>query len=207
MKFVFALMALIAATCGVSVYAADPITAGNAAQAQPIVDKVCSACHGSDGNSVGPENPVLAGQHADYIAKQLSNFKSGARKNPVMTAMASTLSPQDINNLAVYFQGQKRKERAARDPSLVALGQQIYRGGIAAHGIPACSSCHGPSGAGIPSQYPRLAQQYPEYTLAQLQAFRSGERANDPNSMMRAIAARLSDQELKALSEYIAGLH
>jgi cytochrome c553 len=149
---------------------------------------------------------VLAGQHADYIAKQLANYKSGARKSAVMMSMVPTLSPQDMKNLGAYFEGQKPKARAARDPELVKLGQQIYRGGVSAKGIAACTSCHGPSGAGIPAQYPRVAGQYAEYTSAQLQAFRSGERANDPNQMMRMIAAKLSDQEIKALSEYMAGL-
>jgi cytochrome c553 len=150
---------------------------------------------------------VLAGQHADYIAKQLADYKNNKdRKNPVMFGMASPLSPQDMKNLGAYFESQKPKSRAAKDPALVKLGQQIYRGGIMAKGVAACSSCHGPNGAGIPAQFPRVAGQYSEYSTAQLQSFRAGERANDPNSMMRAIAAKLSDGEIKAVAEYIAGL-
>jgi len=176
------------------------------AQAQSIVTNVCAACHASDGNSVSPANPVLAGQHGDYIAKQLANFKSGERKNPIMLGMAASLSPQDMKNLGAYFETQKPKNRVAKNPALVKLGQQIYRGGVLARGIAACASCHGPNGSGVPAQFPRVAGQYPEYTTAQLQAFRAGERANDPNNMMRSIAGRLSDQEIKAVAEYIVGL-
>jgi len=174
--------------------------------ADQIVAKVCSACHSSDGNSVAPANPVLAGQHAEYTAKQLANFKAGERKNPVMLGMASGLSPEDMKKLGEYFQQHKAKPRVAKDPELVKVGQQIYRGGVMAKGIAACTSCHGPNGAGIPAQYPRLAGQHAEYTTAQLMAFRSGERANDPNKMMRGVAAKLSDVEIKAVAEYIAGL-
>jgi cytochrome c553 len=205
MKSSTALAALVCAL-HVPVALAQPAAKADPAQAQAIVSKSCVACHATDGNSPSPANPVLAGQHADYIAKQLANYKSGARKSAVMMTMVPTLSPQDMKNLGAYFEGQKPKARAARDPELVKLGQQIYRGGVSAKGIAACTSCHGPNGAGVPAQYPRVAGQYAEYTSAQLQAFRSGERANDPNQMMRMIAAKLSDQEIKALSEYMAGL-
>ena len=174
---------------------------------QAIAAKVCAACHGPDGNSPTPINPKLAGQFPEYVSKQLANFKANSeRKNPVMLGMSAALSPQDMKNLGAYFEGQKPKTRAAKNPELVKLGQQIYRGGIMAKGVAACASCHGPTGAGIPAQFPRVAGQFAEYTLAQLQAFRLGERANDPNQMMRVISARLSDQEIKAVSEYIAGL-
>ena len=205
MKLVMALTAVVCAL-HVPLALAQPAAKADPAQAQDIVAKSCVACHATDGNSPSPANPVLAGQHADYVAKQLANYKSGARKSPVMMSMVSTLTPQDMKNLGAYFAGQKPKLRAARDPELVKLGQQIYRGGITAKGVAACTACHGPSGAGIPAQYPRVAGQYPEYTVAQLQAFRSGERANDPNQMMRMIAAKLTDQEIKAVSEYMAGL-
>ena len=202
MRFVTALSLLFVAGTAPLGQAAQ----ANPAQAEQIVAKVCSACHAADGNSASPANPVLAGQHADYIAKQLANFKAGERKNPVMLGMASALSADDMKNLGAYFQGQKQKPRAAKDPELVKIGQSIYRGGVAAKGIAACSSCHGPSGAGIPAQFPRIGGQYPEYTSLQLQSFRSGERANDPNKMMRTIAAKMSDKEIKAVAEYIAGL-
>ena len=207
MRFITALLGLLCAVPIPLAYAAEPAAKVDPAQAQAIVSKVCAACHATDGNSVSPANPVLAGQHADYIAKQLGDYKNNKdRKNPVMFGMASPLSPQDMKNLGAYFESQKPKSRAAKDPALVKLGQQIYRGGIMAKGVAACSSCHGPNGAGIPAQFPRVAGQYSEYSTAQLQSFRAGERANDPNSMMRAIAAKLSDGEIKAVAEYIAGL-
>jgi cytochrome c553 len=203
----FVTLLLVAASIGhlATGLAAEP--AAKADSADQIVSKVCSACHAADGNSASPSNPVLAGQHAEYIAKQLSNFKSGERKNPVMLGMASALAPEDMKKLGEYFQQQKPKPRSAKDPELVKRGQQIYRGGIMAKAIAACASCHGPTGAGIPAQYPRVAGQFAEYTSSQLMAFRSGERVNDPNKMMRTVAAKLSDAEIKAVAEYMAGLH
>ena len=197
---------MVAMTMGHFVIANAAEPAAKADSADQIVSKVCSACHASDGNSATPANPILAGQHAEYIAKQLANFKSGERKNPVMLGMSSTLSPDDMKKLGEYFQQQKAKPRTAKDPELVKVGQQIYRGGVMAKGIAACTSCHGPSGAGIPAQYPRIAGQHAEYTTSQLVSFRSGERANDPNKMMRTIASKLSDNEIKAVAEYISGL-
>lgn len=204
MRFMTLLVATAMACQLATARAAEP--AAKTDNAEQIVTKVCAACHGADGNSAAPVNPSLAGQHAEYIAKQLANFKAGERKNPVMLGMASTLSPDDMKNLGAYFQQQKAKPRTAKDPALVKAGQQIYRGGIMAKGVAACTSCHGPSGAGIPAQYPRVAGQHAEYTAAQLMAFRAGERANDPNKMMRMIAAKLSDAEIKAVAEYMAGL-
>ena len=184
---------------------------GDPAKAQQIVTQVCAACHGADGNSAIPVNPNLAGQHPEYLLKQLMNFKSqngkpAERVNPVMGGMAAPLSAEDMGNLAAYFAGQKPKPGAARDPELAKLGQSIYRGGIMAKGVAACAACHSPNGAGIPSQFPRLAGQHAEYVAAQLKAFRAGERANDPGSMMRMIAAKFSDKEIAAVAEYIAGL-
>lgn len=202
----FMKLLLVAASLGQLATAEAAEQAAKADTAEQIVTKVCSACHAADGNSSTPANPVLAGQHAEYIAKQLANFKAGERKNPVMLGMASSLSPEDMKNLGKYFQQQKVKPRAAKDAEQARLGQQIYRGGIMAKGIAACTSCHGPNGAGIPAQYPRIAGQYAEYTVSQLNAFRIGERANDPNKMMRTVAARLSDAEIRAVAEYISGL-
>jgi len=207
MRFATALLGLIGAAVMPSAYSAETMAKADPAQGQQIVSKVCAACHAADGNSATPANPVLAGQHADYIVKQLADFKANkTRKNPVMLGMAAPLSPQDMQNLGAYFEGQKPKPRAAKDAALVKTGQQIYRGGILAKGVAACSSCHGPSGAGIPAQFPRVAGQFSEYSVAQLQSFRTGDRANDPNSMMRVIAGKLSDNEIKAVAEYIAGL-
>lgn len=190
---------------------AQGVPAVDLANAQQLASQVCAACHAPDGNSAQPPNPVLAGQHAEYTLKQLMNFKPrqggpAERPNPVMGGMVGNLSSDEMRSLAAYFERQKPKPRAARDPDLVRLGQAIYRGGILARNVAACSACHGPGGAGTPAQFPRLAGQLAEYTTAQLRAFRSGERANDANRMMRAVAEKLSDREIAALAEYISGL-
>jgi cytochrome c553 len=175
------------------------------------VTQVCAACHGADGNSVAPANPKLAGQFAEYLQKQLRDFmpQKGAkpvRASAVMNGMAANLSDTDVQVLASYYAGQALKPAAATDKTLAGDGQKLWRGGDAARGVPACAGCHGPGGAGIPAEFPRLAGQYAEYVAAQLQAFRSGARANDPGGMMRGVAAHLSDPQIRALAEYIAGL-
>ena len=190
---------------------AQYVIKGDAAKGQEIAAKVCAACHGPDGNSPLAVNPSLAGQHPEYIYKQLGNFKSkggkpAERNNPVMAGMAAPLSDDDMKNVAAYYAGQTPRPRAARDPALVKQGQLIYRGGIAAGSVAACASCHSPNGAGLPAQYPRISGQHAEYTAAQLKAFRAGERTNDPNNMMRAVASKLSDRDIAAVAEYIAGL-
>jgi cytochrome c553 len=190
---------------------AQSVIKGDVAKGQEIVGKVCAACHGPDGNSPLPVNPNLAGQHAEYSYKQLSNFKSkngkpAERNNPIMAGNVAGLSDEDMKNVATFYAGQTPRPRAARDPELVKQGQLIYRGGIAAKGVASCASCHSPNGAGLPAQFPRVAGQHAEYTAAQLKAFRAGERKNDPNSMMRMVAGKLSDSEIAAVSEYIAGL-
>ena len=167
----------------------------------------CAACHGGDGNSAIAINPSLAGQHPEYITKQLMNFKSGERNNAIMKGMVAMLATdEDMKNVAAFYAAQKPRPGIARDQALVDAGQKIYRGGDVNAGIPACASCHSPSGAGIPAQYPRLAGQMKEYTLAQLKAFKAGERANDNAAMMRTIAGRLSDKQMEALAEYVSGL-
>jgi len=205
------LLTLVAGTLVPALGLAQALPKADPLQAQKLVDQVCASCHAADGNSTLSVNPVLAGQHADYTLKQIMNFRSldgkpAERSNAVMAGMVASLSAGDIRNLAAYFEAQKRKPRAARDPDLAKLGQAIYRGGILARNVAACTGCHGPSGTGMPGQFPRLAGQFPEYTTAQLRAFRSGERTNDPNRMMRVVAENLSDREIAALSEYIAGL-
>jgi cytochrome c553 len=198
-------LAIVFFLCTWCAWAADPAPA-DPAKAQQIVTQVCSACHGADGNSAIPANPNLARQIPEYITKQLSNYKSGERVNAVMAGMVAALSPADMTNLGAYFWSQTAKPGVATNKELALLGQSLYRGGNAATGVPACSGCHSPDGVGIPKQYPRLAGQHAEYTAAQLKAWRSGERANDPNKMMRMIAAKLTDREIQALSEYIQGL-
>ncbi len=181
--------------------------AGNPATAQGIVNQVCAACHGVDGNSPLSANPSLAGQHPEYLLKQMTEFKSGVRSNPVMTGMVANLSADDMRNLAAYYSSQTPKQMGARDKDLVAQGRRLYRGGNPSNSVAACAGCHSPNGSGIPAQYPRLAGQHADYVAAQLKAFRAGDRANDPNLMMRATAVKLTDKEIAALAEYISGLH
>ena len=183
----------------------------DAAKGQAIAGQACAACHAADGNSPLPANPKLAGQIYEYLHKQMVNFRpQGAKKaerdNAVMAGMLATLSAADLKDVAAFYAAQKLRPAAAKDKELAALGQKIYRGGIAAIGVAACAGCHGPAGAGVPAQYPRIAGQFPEYVEAQLVAFRSGARANDPNGMMRSVAARMTDREIKAVAEYAAGL-
>jgi cytochrome c553 len=190
-------------------FAADEKAApkADAASGGKIATQVCAACHNPDGNSIISANPKLAGQHPEYLAKQLADIKANTtRKAAVMTGFASALSAADMRNVAAYYAEQKPKDGAARNAAAARLGEKIYRGGIADKGVAACAGCHGPAGAGIPAQYPRVAGQWAEYTKAQLVAFRAGERANDPNGMMRGVASRLSDKEIEAVSDYIAGL-
>jgi len=203
--------ALLSVTCCLLLAAAVPAVAGDAAAGKEK-STTCAACHGPDGNSIGPATPKLAGQIPEYVAKQLANFRPGAgnkpaeRPNNIMAGFAATLSPEDMRSVAAFYAGQKLIPEKATDTNTIELGQRIFRGGIAEKSVPACAGCHGPTGAGIPAQYPLLGGQYAEYIEAQLKAFRNGERANDPNRMMRMIAARLSDAEIKAVANYIAGL-
>jgi cytochrome c553 len=208
MKCIMALAAMLPALAAV---AAESPFKGDAAKAQGIVNQVCVACHAADGNSQIAVNPKLAGQIPEYLHKQLTNFKAAAgkkaeRENPVMAGMVANLSTEDMRNLAAYYAGQTTKPGSAKSKDLVALGQKIYRGGIVGKGVAACASCHGPNGAGMPAQYPRVSGQHAEYVEVQLKAFRSGERANDPGSMMRGVAGKLSDREIQGVSDYIAGL-
>ena len=164
----------------------------------------CAACHGADGNSGTPLNPILAQQHPQYLVKQLQEFKSGKRANAVMSGMAATLSDEDMKNVAYWLHSKAAKPGFAKDKELVALGERIYRGGIADRQVAACAGCHSPNGAGIPAQYPRLGGQHAEYLSAQLSGFRDGLRKN--NLQMSQVAAKLNDREIKAVSDYIAGL-
>jgi cbb3-type cytochrome c oxidase subunit III len=166
---------------------------------------VCAACHTADGSRGIPTNPILQGQHADYLVKQLTEFKSGKRDNAIMKPMASTLSDDDMRNVAAFYASKTAKPGLSKNKASVDLGQKIWRGGIAEKNVPACAGCHGPTGAGIPSQYARLGGQHAEYVSAELGLFRSGKRANSPQ--MAIIAARLSDTEIAAVSDYVEGLN
>jgi cytochrome c553 len=207
---------VLAVSAGVALLWVGAALAQGAAMPDPakgkqISGQVCVACHGPDGNSVAPANPKIAGQFPEYLYKQLSNFKAqngrkAERENPIMAGMVANLSDADMHSLAAFFSSQTLRPDWARDKNLAALGQKFYRGGNLETGVPACAGCHGPAGAGIPSQYPRIAGQYAEYIEAQLKAFRSGTRANDPNGMMRGVAAHMTDREINAVAQYVAGL-
>jgi len=174
------------------------------AKGASISATVCAACHTSDGSRGIPTNPILQGQHADYLVKQLTEFKSGKRDNAIMKPMASTLSDDDMRNVAAFYASKTAKPGQSKNKATVALGEKIWRGGIAEKAVPACAGCHGPAGAGIPAQYARLGGQHAEYVSAELGLFRSGKRANSPQ--MATIAARMSDAEIAAVSDYVEGL-
>ena len=212
------LMAAVLAVPALSAIAADEKAptaaapaAAPAAPAKPDLTQgsakytaVCASCHGADANSGTPANPKLAQQHPEYLVKQLQEFKNGKRPSPVMQAFAAQLSDADMKNIAYWAGSQKAKAGFAKDKELVALGERIYRGGIAERQVAACAGCHSPNGAGVPSQYPRLSGQHADYTTAQLAGFRDGARKN--SAEMTQIAARLNDREIRAVADYIAGL-
>lgn len=184
---------------------AKPAAKPDLAKGQATSTNVCAACHTNDGSRGIPANPILQGQHPEYLLKQLTEFKAGKRANPIMSGMAATLSEEDMKNVAAFYAGKQAKPGFAKNMELVTLGERIYRGGIADRSIPACAGCHSPTGAGIPAQYPRLAGQHADYTEAQLVAFRGGARTN--SAPMTGVAAKMNDKEIKAVSDYIAGLH
>jgi cytochrome c553 len=190
-----------------------PATAQNDMErGRKIATEICAACHGADGNSPTAVNPNIAGQHADYITLQLAHFKAGVRANAIMLGMATPLSTDDMRAVALYYSRQKPKGLAAKDLELVKAGQALWRGGDAATGVPACSACHSPTGAGVPKSYPRIAGQYADYTYAQLKAFKAGERGMDKDGkdangrVMHGVVKAMTDAQMKAVAEYAAGL-
>lgn len=196
------LMALVyASTAGAA--ASAPVPKADLERGKQIATTVCAACHGADGNSAASANPHLAGQHGDYIAAQLAAFKSGARPSPIMQGMAGALTPEDMRNVGAYYESRKPAAAVARDKALAMRGQQVWRAGIKSTGVPACAGCHGAAGHGIAAQYPRLAGQFPEQSLGWLKAYAAGGR---PHPVMGPVAAKLSENDMKALAEYIAGL-
>ncbi|MBU0749677.1 MAG: cytochrome c4 [Gammaproteobacteria bacterium] len=205
------LTAAILAAPVFSAYAAGETPAAPPKAAKPDLVKgeasytaVCAACHGADGNSAIAANPKLSQQHPEYLVKQLHEFKSGKRNNAIMKGFASALSDDDMKNIAYWVASKAAKPGFAKEKELVSLGERIYRGGIADRQIAACAGCHSPNGAGIPAQYPRLSGQHADYTVAQLNMFRDGSRAN--STQMTQVAAKLNDKEIKAVADYIAGL-
>jgi cytochrome c553 len=206
-----AAMAILLATSFIAHASEEAKGKADPAKGKITAETICVACHGADGNSLASANPHLAGQIQEYLYKQLTNFKAAdgkpaVRNNPIMAGMVAALSDDDMKNVAAWFASQKLKPASATDESKIALGQKLWRQGDFKKGVPACAGCHGPAGAGLPAQYPRLAGQFPEYTETQLKAFRADERGNDPEKMMRTIAAKLSDVEIKAVADYAAGL-
>jgi cytochrome c553 len=203
-------LSILLAACAVTAFASEskptaPAAAKpDAAKGEVIANGACVACHTNDGSRGVPANPILQGQHPEYVVKQLTEFKSGKRANAVMMGFASTLSETDMKNVAAYFATKKAKPGFATNKDTVALGEKIYRGGIAERSIPACAGCHSPTGSGIPALYPRLGGQHAEYTETQLIAYRGGTRNN--SLQMTGIAAKLNDREIKAVSDYLAGL-
>ena len=182
----------------------DPAKGDTLFNTAPANSQSCASCHNADGNSAIPANPKLAQQHPEYIVKQLQDIKSGKRKSAIMKPYASALSDEDMRNIAWFVGSKPIKTGFSKEKDMVALGEKIYRGGIADRQIAACAGCHSPNGAGIPAQYPRLGGQHADYTATQLVAFRDGVRTN--SAQMTGVAAKLNDREIKAVSDYIAGL-
>lgn len=203
-KSLLALLAAAAMATPLAASESKPAAKADLVKGEAISTQVCSACHTADGSRGSAANPIIQGQHPEYLVKQLTEFKSGKRDNAVMKGMASALSEDDMKNVAAFYASKQAKPGAAKDKDLAALGEKIYRGGIADRSIPACAACHSPTGAGIPSQYPRVGGQHADYTEAQLLAFRSGARGN--SLQMTQIAAKMNDREIKAVSDYINGL-
>jgi len=203
MKFIALLAASLIAGSALA-NEAKPAFKPDLAKGQAIATQVCVACHSTDGSRGVPVNPILQGQHAEYLVKQLAEFKAGKRKDAVMNGMAATVDDEGMRHVSAFYASKQAKPGASRNKDTIRMGERIWRGGIAEKQVPACAGCHGPTGAGIPAQYPRLAGQHGDYLEGQMTAFRSGARAN--SALMTTIAAKMSDLELKAVSDYAAGL-
>lgn len=201
----FAAFAFSAPLSAVAAEAAPVAAPPDLAKGQTISTNVCAACHTSDGSRGSAANPILQGQHPEYLVKQLTEFKAGKRASAIMQGMAAQLSPDDMKNVAAFYAGKHANPGFAKNKEYATLGEKIWRGGIADRSVPACAGCHSPNGAGIPSQYPRLAGQHADYTEAQLVAFRAGVRKN--SVPMTGVAAKMNDREIKAVADYVAGLH
>lgn len=203
MKSTATFLTLAAVLAAPLVHAQTAPAAPDVARGQTIATQVCAACHTVDATRGSPANPILAGQHADYLAKQLADFKTDKRPSAIMKGFASTLSDDDMRHVAAFYAAQPVKPGFAKNKDFVALGEKIFRGGIGSKQVPACAGCHSPTGAGMPSQFPRVGGQHAEYTEAQMVAFRDGVRSHP---MMTPIAGKMSDREVKAVADYMAGL-
>ena len=199
----FTVLGLLGAAPAVLAAESKPAFKPDLARGQQIA-ATCMACHTADGSRGLPANPILQNQHPEYLVKQLAEFKAGKRKNAIMQGFAATLSEEDMRHVAAFYASKQAKPGFATNKDTIALGERIYRGGIADRQVPACAGCHAPNGVGIPAQYPRLGGQHAEYTRNQMNLFRSGERAN--SVQMMGIAAKMNDREIAAVSDYIAGL-
>jgi cytochrome c553 len=216
MKLIASLLiaaALVAPALSIAAQPAAPAVKADLAKGEATYTAICASCHGADGNSGSPANPKLAQQHPGYLVKQLQEFKSGKRANAIMSGMAAGLSESDMKNVAAWLASKEAKPNFAKEKDLVVLGERIYRGGVAERQIAACAGCHSPTGAGIPSQYPRLSGQHADYTVSQLNSFREhGNKGPDQNvgrgnsAQMSGVASKLNDREIKAVSDYISGL-
>jgi cytochrome c553 len=200
---VFQLAVIVILSSSLTVAAENSLNEFDLAAMKKIVNGLCIACHAVDGNSQLSINPKIASQHSAYLTKQLMNFKSGLRNNAVMAGMVSNLSDKDMENLGIYFSEQKLKLSKAKSNGKGSEGEKIFRAGIKEKGVPACASCHGPSGHGIPDLYPRLNAQHSEYTLSQLNSFRLEGR---PSEIMQKISQKLTEKEMQSVSDYIQGL-
>lgn len=213
MNKIMSLAAALTLALSASAIAGNAVAKGNAANGKEIAAGICAGCHGADGNSLIPVNPSLAGQHAEYITKQLIEFKMpdeetpAIRNSPVMSAMVAALSVDDMKDLAAFYAQQTPAPNSSTesDEEVLALGEMIYRGGNIENNVPACSSCHSPDGSGIPPHYPKLAGQHAAYTFAQLDAFNNETRAND-NGVMKQVISRMTPREKRAVSEYISNM-
>lgn len=203
MRFLTGFAGVMALVYASVVPAADADSKADLERGKQLATTVCGACHGADGRSTAPTNPNLAGQHADYIAAQLAAFKAGTRPSPIMQGMAAPLAPEDMRAVGAWYSSQKPVESTARNKALAQRGEKLWRAGLKGVNVPACAGCHGAAGHGVPSQYPRLAGQHADLALGWLQAYASGAR---PSPVMGPIAAKLNDNDMKAVSEYIAGL-
>jgi cytochrome c553 len=191
-------------TCSLLATLAGPAMAGNI-KAGEEKSAVCQGCHGPDGNSIGPDFPHLAGQLSSYLTKQIDNFQKGVRTNETMNAMVAGLNKDDIADIVAYFSSKKIKPVDGKvNENVIETGKKIFRGGNSISGVPACSSCHGPNGAGNgPAQFPLLAGQRVEYVTKTLNDFKAGRRSNDPNEIMRTIAGKMTENEIKSVAAYI----
>jgi cytochrome c553 len=198
-SYIGAILIGLSSLMSFALFAADPEAGKNKSA-------LCAGCHGVDGNSVNGIWPILAGQHASYLVKQINNFKSGERTDPVMQGMVASLGEEDVQDIAAYFAGQKAKP-VPFDEKLIEQGEGIYRGGITETSVAACMACHSPGASGNePAAYPSLKGQHSEYLVVQMKKFRDGVRTNDPGSMMRGVSARMSDKEIMAVAAYISAI-